>query len=124
MITVSISLQFHSASLCILNESNVVLFIQEERLSRLKYDSSFPLECLNYISRYTNSIDNLCLVNVFENQKNQILNEIESRKIKYKNLITNNDQHHIYHAASAFYSSGFEESACIVIDGAVLDYQI
>jgi carbamoyltransferase len=124
MITVSISVQFHSASLCILRNSDIIFFIQEERLSRIKYDSSFPLQCLNYITKYTKDIDNLCIVNITEEQKNIILNEIESKKIKYKNLIINDDEHHLYHAASAFYSSGFKESACIIIDGAGVSFRL
>ena len=28
------------------------------------------------------------------------------------------DQHHLYHAAAAFYNSGFEDATCVIVDGA------
>lgn len=124
MITVSIAVQFHSASICILNKSDVVFFLQEERVSRVKYDSSLPLKCVEYIKKYTKNIDNLCLINVTEDQKNNIINDINTKNINFNNLIVTDINHHLYHAASSFYMSGFDEAACIVIDGAGSSFEL
>lgn len=124
MITVSIAVQFHSASICILNGSDIEFFLQEERVSRIKYDSSFPLKCLEYIEKYTKNIDNLCLINVTEEQKNLILQDIKFKGIIFSNLIVTDDSHHLYHAASSFYASGFEEAVCLVIDGAGSSFEL
>lgn len=117
MIIVSISIQNHNASICILENDNILLLLQEERVSRIKNDSSKPYKMLNCISTYTKVIDYLCLSNMGKEEKEIICDFLDSNGIKYENLIWEDNHHHLYHAASAFYGSGFEESACLVIDG-------
>ena len=117
MIIVSISIQNHNASICILENKKILLLLQEERVSRIKNDSSLPFKMLNYISMYTKYIDYLCLANISEGEKNLIYEFLDSNQIKVHNNIIDYDNHHLYHASSAFYGSGYEESACLVIDG-------
>jgi carbamoyltransferase len=117
MIIVSISIQNHNASICILENEKILLLLQEERVSRIKNDSSLPFKMLNYISMYTKYIDYLCLANISEGEKNLIYEFLDSNQIKVYNNIIDYDNHHLYHASSAFYGSGYEESACLVIDG-------
>ncbi len=117
MIIVSISIQNHNASICILENEKILLLLQEERASRIKNDSSLPFKMLNYISMYTKYIDYLCLANISEGEKNLIYEFLDSNQIKVHNNIIDYDNHHLYHASSAFYGSGYEESACLVIDG-------
>jgi len=117
MIIVSISIQNHNASICILEDEKILLLLQEERVSRIKNDSSKPYKMLNCISTYTKVIDYLCLSNMGEQDKQAICEFLDLNKIKYENLIWEKGNHHLYHASSAFYGSGFEESACLVIDG-------
>ena len=117
MIIVSISIQNHNASICILENEKILLLLQEERVSRIKNDSSLPFKMLNYISMYTKYIDYLCLANISEGEKNLIYEFLDSNQIKVHNNIIDYDNHHLYHASSAFYGSGYEESACLVIDG-------
>ena len=57
MIIVAISIQNHNASICILENEKILLLLQEERVSRIKNDSSIPFKMLNYISMYTKYID-------------------------------------------------------------------
>lgn len=117
MIIVSISIQNHNASICILENEKILLLLQEERVSRIKNDSSLPFKMLNYISMYTKYIDYLCLANISEGEKNLIYEFLDSNQIKVHNNIIDYDNHHLYHASSAFYGSGYKESACLVIDG-------
>ena len=117
MIIVAISIQNHNASICILENEKILLLLQEERVSRIKNDSSLPFKMLNCISIYTKYIDYLCLANISEGEKNLIYEFLDSNQIKVHNNIIDYDNHHLYHASSAFYGSGYEESACLVIDG-------
>lgn len=117
MFLVAISIQNHDASLCIVKDGEVLILIQEERMSKIKHDSSVPYKMLDCILNYTNSIDYLCLANITEEGIDHILNFLSVKKIKVYNTIINNKDHHLFHASSAFYGSGFEESACLVIDG-------
>ena len=118
MIIVAISIQNHNASICILENEKILLLLQEERVSRIKNDSSIPFKMLNYISMYTKYIDYLCLANIKkEEEKNLIYEFLDFNQIKVHNNIIDYDNHHLYHASSAFYSSGYEESACLIIDG-------
>ena len=117
MIIVSISIQNHNASICILENEKILLLLQEERVSRIKNDSSLPFKMLNCISIYTKYIDYLCLANISEGEKNLIYEFLDSNQIKVHNNIIDYDNHHLYHASSAFYGSGYKESACLVIDG-------
>lgn len=118
MIIVAISIQNHNASICILENEKILLLLQEERVSRIKNDSSLPFKMLNYISMYTKYIDYLCLANIKkEEEKNLIYEFLDFNKIKVHNNIIDYDNHHLYHASSAFYTSGYEESACLIIDG-------
>lgn len=118
MIIVSISIQAHNASICILENEKILLLLQEERVSRIKNDSSSPFKMLDCIATYTQVIDYLCLTNMREEEKNIICDFLDFNHIKVCNTIFDlKDNHHLYHASSSFYSSGFEESACLVIDG-------
>lgn len=117
MIIVAISIQNHNASICILENEKILLLLQEERVSRIKNDSSIPFKMLNYISMYTKYIDYLCLANSKEEEKKLIYEFLDSNQIKVYNDIIDYNNHHLYHASSAFYGSGYKESACLVIDG-------
>lgn len=46
-----------------------------------------------------------------------ILKQMDENSITVGNVIFEHNKHHFYHAASAFYSSGFEESCSLVLDG-------
>lgn len=117
MFLVSISVQNHNASICIMKNENVLLLVQQERVSRKKHDSMLPLKMLEYIQKYTLRIDYLCLVNITEEQINFVKNFLDINKIRVDETIIDNSEHHLFHASSAFYGSGFQDSSCLVIDG-------
>ena len=82
MIIVSISIQNHNASICILKDEEILLLLQEERVSRIKNDSSSPFKMLNHIKNYTNVIDYLCLTNMREFEKEMICDFLNLNRIK------------------------------------------
>ena len=75
MIIVAISIQNHNASICILENEKILLLLQEERVSRVKNDSSTPFKMLNCISMYTKYIDYLCLANIREEEEKKLIYE-------------------------------------------------
>jgi carbamoyltransferase len=108
--TVAISLAGHDASICILNDYKIDFFIQEERLNRKKHSSVLDDKLLKLIP---NEIDDLILVNFHDQLKvDKVL-----KYTKAKNVILDDINHHLYHAASAFYLSNFKKAIALVIDG-------
>jgi carbamoyltransferase len=108
--TVAISLAGHDASICILNDYKIDLFIQEERLNRKKHSSCLDDKLLKLLP---NKIDDLILVNFHDKLKvDRVL-----KNVKAGNIILDDINHHLYHAASAFYLSNFKKAIALVIDG-------
>jgi len=112
----------HNGSACLVSDGEVVYYSEEERLSRMKYDGNpfrAMLECLqNY------AIDELVIGGT--NPELAILpwtgEDSYSALVRKFNpgvKVTNlGHQHHLGHAAGAFYNSGFTEALAIVVDGA------
>ena len=112
----------HDSSVCIINDGEVELFLKEERLSVEKRDS-WPFKSLfSVINSNKEKIDYICYSATPGNSYNSLVNLFDKffdcPKICY------DDKHHLSHASSAFYNSGFEESLVFVIDrnGSVINY--
>lgn len=116
MITVCISSAEHDASICILKNEKVILCVQEERISKIKHDATHPFSSIKLIKEYCDKIDNLIFVNCNFNH-DYYLNFLSKEGIAVRNYIVDVQQHHLYHASSAFYGSGFDDAICLVIDG-------
>lgn len=113
MITAAISLANHNASITILKNNKIDLFIQEERLNRKKHSALLDPLLVKILKKYV-KINHLVLCN-FHNQDQinnflKLLNNVEEIIIDIKN-------HHLFHACSAFYLSGFKQATSLVIDG-------
>jgi carbamoyltransferase len=122
----------HNASTCLLKNDEVVFFIEEERLSRKKADS-VPFLGLLEVAKYTDRVD--CFAETvyadnsgaFKNSRyRHLLRKLGVIKDEnaLKIVIANKSHHHLYHAASGFYNSGFSEAVCVVIDeaGALVEH--
>ena len=118
----------HNAGVCLLKDGKIVFSIEEERLSRYKYDGG-PLASMVKILDYTDKIDYLVIshtqghdepINDYVRQdvysalarKLRLIDDIDTQVVKY------HDQHHRSHAACAFYRSGFEKASAVIVDGA------
>jgi len=117
----------HNAGVCLLKDGEIVFAIEEERLSRYKYDGG-PFASMIKILDYTDKIDYLAIshtqlaepINDYVPQdvytalarKLRLIDDPETQVFKY------HDQHHRSHAALAFYRSGFEKASAIIVDGA------
>jgi len=116
----------HNGSACLLRGDEIVVAIQEERLTRFKRHriygagpSKAVAYCLNYarIEPRDLSLVVLCIQGRASEQKHDI------RLDPFLNVLTHaiptiTIPHHYGHAVSVFATSGFEESAVLIVDGA------
>jgi len=125
----------HNAGVCLLKDGEIVFAIEEERLSRSKYDGG-PYAAMVKVLEYTDKIDFLVISHT------QSLEEtagrvdftgddvytglarklgLISRKEDPRNhpqVVDLSHLHHKIHAAAAFYRSGFDDAVAVVVDGA------
>lgn len=145
MYTIGISAYYHDSSACLFRDGQLVFACEEEKFTGVKHDSSFPTNTLNYIfKKYRltkNDIEVICyyedptvkLDRVIKTIKPQLFkNPIYSIKsyFRIKNNIKNLKKnlqkycdnvfystHHESHQHYSFYSSNFDKSVCLSIDG-------
>jgi len=121
-----ISASLHNGSACLLKGDEIVVAIQEERLTRRKRAGLFGAKpslaieyCLEYAGIKPSNLDLIvcCVTNHAKVPKQDVsLNPILQPK-RY-NIPVLYLPHHYGHAVSVFATSGHQESAILVIDGA------
>ena len=116
--TVAITLAGHDASMCILDDYKINTFVQEERLNRKKHSSTLDDKLLELLP---NKIDDLILINFYDQWK---IDKVLQKVKKVNTIILDDENHHLYHAASALYLSNFKDATCLVIDGWGTDVRI
>lgn len=111
----------HNGSAALVCDGKLEVYIEEERLSRMKYDGN-PFKSMMYImERY--HINELIIGGTGQEHHKLPWTGEDSytalvRKYYPKVKITAiGNEHHLGHAASAFYSSGFDTAAAIIVDG-------
>ncbi len=158
MIILGISAFYHDSAACLIINGDIAAAQQEERSTRKKHDSNFPINSINFCLNSKNinplEIDYIVFYDKpflkFERlletylafapkgftsfftslpvwikdklfQKKTITNEFKKlwgKEIKFdfkKKLLFS--EHHLSHAASAFYPSPFENAAILTMDG-------
>jgi carbamoyltransferase len=116
MILLTIPILAHDASICILDNGKITLYQMEERFSRKKHDcdleiilDNHPTDVFDKIIISEHFLENYCY------PIESILKKI--KKYSNKELVIEKERHHIFHAYSGFYNSGFDEALCFSIDG-------
>ena len=107
----------HDAAICLMKDNEVVLSLQEERLTHVKYDREV-FNALDAVAKYTKEID-LCAYTHLYNTKNDFgpyFKYIKKIGIKVKRYVEAKDYHHSLHASCAFYNSVFDKAGILVID--------
>ena len=133
----------HNAGVCLLKDGEIVFSIEEERLTRQKYDGG-PLATMLKILDYTPKLDYLVIAHTTPKEtagkidftgddmytgfaRKLGLIDRKADKWKHPQVIDLSHIHHKLHAACAFYRSGFEEAVSVIVDGAgtflELDFQ-
>ena len=125
----------HNASVCLLKDGELVFAMEEERLSRNKYDGG-PYACMVKILDYTDKLDYLVIAHTqtLEDTAGKVdftgddvytglarkLGLIDRKADYYKHpqVIDMSNNHHKLHAACAFYRSGFDSATAVIVDGA------
>jgi carbamoyltransferase len=125
----------HNGCVCLLRDNEIVFAIEEERLSRRKYDGG-PYAAMVKILEYTKKLDYLVIAHTQPLQETAgkvdfsgddvytglarklglIDRKIDS--LQHPQVIDLSYTHHKLHAACAFYRSGFKEAVALVVDGA------
>ncbi len=112
----------HNGSVCLLVDGNISLYIEEERLTRVKYSGN-PILSIDKALEITDKIDYL-VIGGTNQQPSLTWEETDIFTLYLKKKIGDTfktvyayDQHHFAHACSAFYNSGFEDAISIVVDG-------
>lgn len=125
----------HNAGVCLLKDGEVVFSIEEERLSRRKYDGG-PYAAMVKILDYTDKIDYLVIAHTQSVRETAGRVDFSgddvytglARKLglidqnvfgpEHPQVIDLSFMHHKLHAACAFYRSGWEEAVSVIVDGA------
>ena len=147
-VVLGISAYYHDSSAALIVDGQIISAVQEERFTRIKGDSSFPLNSIKYVLAHskispdqitsvvyfespfvkfdrilsTLMLGNISSINTFRDAMTTWLPEklwIERKlkKVLGKKTSVSYSDHHLSHAASAFYPSPFEEAAILTIDG-------
>jgi carbamoyltransferase len=119
----------HDSSTCLLQNGLVKLHIPEERLSRIKRDDYPLLSIQKAVELFGfNTDDTFLASSVSCNHSNLhdsttwFRKAIKQSDVEIENKINSsvfldNQNHHLYHASTGFFNSGFEEAIVIVADG-------
>ena len=150
-----ISAFYHDSAACIVINGKIVAAAQEERFTRIKHDSSYPKNAINFVLKFANlNLSDLDYIVFFEKpflkferlletylafapkgffqftkampvwlseklfQKNTLINHLKNHDKNFKDdkkLFFS--EHHLSHAASAFFPSPFEEAVVLTADG-------
>lgn len=108
----------HDSSACLLKDGEIVQFFKEERLSRKKRDKLPFLSLIKLLENNTEKIDVVAFSPVDGGEEDFLHNVLTIMK-KYGHtpeIFNLENNHHLQHAALAFYSSNFDDASVIVID--------
>jgi carbamoyltransferase len=124
----------HNAGVCLLKDGEIVFSIEEERITRQKYDGG-PFATMLRILDYTPKLDYLVIAHTTPQQTAGAIDfsgepvytgfarklNLIDRKADLRNhpqVIDFSHMHHKLHAACAFYRSGFDDAVAVIVDGA------
>ena len=150
-----ISAFYHDSAAAIIIDGKIVAAAQEERFTRVKHDSNYPFNSVQFVLKFANlslkDVDHIVFYEKpflkFERlletyvafapkgflsfskamplwlreklfQKKMLLNELKRHDENFKDTSKINfSEHHLSHAASAFYPSPFDEALILTMDG-------
>lgn len=122
----------HDKGAVIIEDGRILVGITQERLSRIKHDGAYqggkiPFESINYC---LNAIGcSIREIDYFVYSTTENIDDVEDQFFsKFPNISREKIQfipHHLAHAYSTFFSSGFDEAAVVVADasGSIITYK-
>src|SRR3989344_1867626 len=122
-----ISCFYHDSSATLLRDGVVVAAVAEERFTRIKHDTSFPVNAIVYCLENQNiTIQDISYVGFYEKPLLKLMPSWINEKLMVRRIIRKKLKyagdiffipHHLAHAASAFLVSPFKQSAIVTVDG-------
>jgi carbamoyltransferase len=151
-VILGISAYYHDSAAAILIDGKIIACAQEERFTRKKHDSSFPINAIQYVLNEAGfEYEDLTAVSFYDKPYLKFERLLETyhafapkglisflsaipvwvkEKLFMKKMLYDElkklgkskarllfPEHHLSHAASAFYPSPFDEAAILTIDG-------
>jgi len=124
----------HNAGVCLLKDGEIVFSIEEERLTRQKYDGG-PFATMLKILDYTKTLDLLVIAHTTPKEtagridfsgedlytgfaRKLGLIDRKGDRFNHPQVLDLSHVHHKLHAACAFYRSGFDTAVAVIVDGA------
>jgi len=142
---IGISAGYHDAACCLMQDGRLLAAVQEERFSRIKNDKAFPGAAFRYCLDHAGlTIADIDCVAYYEDPSQKLgrqiwtgmlpgLTQQRRASIQRRMLWTRPEaeiraltgfegpieivDHHLSHAASAYFFSGFDEAAILTVDG-------
>jgi carbamoyltransferase len=128
----------HNGGAVLLKDGEIVFAIEEERLSRRKYDGG-PFAAMVKFKEFTDKLDYLVVAHTQPLEESSRVDfsggdiytglarklglidgkdSAYDQNFKHRQVIDLSHIHHKLHAACAFYRSGFESATAVIVDGA------
>lgn len=137
---IGISALYHDSACCLLQDGVLKAAAQEERFTRIKHDSSMPFHAFKYCLESAGlSITEIDCIAYYENPEKKLARQLwsgydihdpeytdrldphryirEIREVLGYTGPVEIVEHHLSHAASSYYFSGFDEAAILTVDG-------
>lgn len=119
----------HEPSMCLLKDGEIVYYCETERLVGEKYhdinheDVSFETQ-VEVLSQYTTYIDFVIFTSFGTDPEDvdnmlirRTITELGEGGVDFNTSLFYKQNHHLYHAANAFYASGWDSAAALIMDG-------
>jgi carbamoyltransferase len=112
----------HNGSAALVVDGEVVYYVEEERLSRAKYDGNPFRGMLDIMQKW--HVDELVIAGTGQEEHKLPWTGEDAYTALVRKFYPNvkvtklGNEHHLGHVASAFYNSGFEKAIAIIVDGA------
>lgn len=118
----------HHPSLALLKDGELVYYLEDDRWNRIKEEEwqlTSNIRSIMDLLKYTRHIDHVifasfCKDETYDAPDRYMIEVVKKQLDQYKityDKIYYYREHHLYHACSAFYGSGFDEAAALVLDG-------
>ena len=132
----------HHASSCLLVDNEIKFLLEDERVNRIKgycpgqedidlfVDKKYEIHFAEELFKHTTHLDYIIFSSFDRNwyvKDREIdyddliienyIRSMKSKGITWDEIVFEKENHHIYHACSGFYGSGFDEAVALVLDG-------
>ena len=139
---IGISAHYHDSACCVIKDGSLVAAAQEERFTKIKHDPGMPTNAFRYcLSEARITIRDITCVAYYEDPSKKAARQLwaglpdiltnPGRRFRVDPGRAEADirqrlgydgptefvEHHLSHAASAFFFSGFSEAALLTVDG-------